>query len=121
MSCGERHHDRRSPLPHLPPVCDQCGGMLRPGVVWFGESLPQDVWARAERAVQAAQIFLIAGTSAHVYPAAGLAGLAKHSGATIVEVNVEESGVTSLADYVLRGPSGEILPQLLPIKRAGDC
>ena len=93
--------------------------MLRPGVVWFGENLPQDVWRKAELAAQQADVFLIVGTSAHVYPAAGLAALAKRSKATIVEVNIEQSGVSSLADHLLRGRSGEILPQLVPTEKAG--
>ena len=90
--------------------------MLRPGVVWFGETLPQDVWKRAEQASRDAQVFLIAGTSAQVYPAEGLASLAKQSGATVVEVNIDETGVSSIADHILRGPSAEILPQILPSK-----
>jgi len=115
-ACGARREDRRAPLAQLPPRCVDCGGMLRPGVVWFGESLPQDVWKRAEHASRDAQVFLIAGTSAQVYPAAGLASLAKQSGATVVEVNIDETGVSSIADYILRGPSAEILPQILPSK-----
>jgi NAD-dependent deacetylase len=88
--------------------------VLRPDVVWFGESLPADVWDAAERAARQARIFLVAGTSAQVYPAAGLARIAKSAGATVIEVNPEESGVSSLANYVLRGPAGQILPQLVP-------
>jgi NAD-dependent deacetylase len=112
LKCGARVVDLRAPFPVLPPQCQACGGMLRPGVVWFGEALPEDIWAAAERAASAAQVFLVVGTSAQVYPAAGLARLAKRGGAAIVEVNVEQSGVTSIADYVFRGPAGEILPKL---------
>jgi NAD-dependent deacetylase len=114
LECGTRKVDLRVPLPIVPPRCEDCGGLLRPGVVWFGESLPQDTWTAAERAVREARLFLVAGTSAQVYPAAGLAGMAERAGALIVEVNLDESGITSIADYVLRGPAGKILPQLLP-------
>ncbi|HEY3740834.1 MAG TPA: NAD-dependent deacylase [Bryobacteraceae bacterium] len=113
-TCGVRKVDLRTPLPVLPPLCTDCGGVLRPDVVWFGESLPADVWDAAERAARQARIFLVAGTSAQVYPAAGLARIAKSAGATVIEVNPEESGVSSLANYVLRGPAGQILPQLVP-------
>ena len=119
LECDKIFVDRRAKLPELPPKCPECKGMLRPGVVWFGENLPQDVWREAELAAQQADVFLIVGTSAHVYPAAGLAALAKRSKATIVEVNIEQSGVSSLADHLLRGRSGEILPQLVPTEKAG--
>ena len=113
LQCSVQLVDRRVPLPSLPPMCAECGGMLRPAVVWFGEALPEKIWSEAECAARSSEVFLICGTSALVYPAAGLAAIAKRAGAAIVEVNVEETGITSLADYYLCGPSGEILPQLL--------
>jgi NAD-dependent deacetylase len=87
--------------------------MLRPGVVWFGESLPEQTWLQAERAVRKCDLMLVAGTSAVVYPAAGLVPLAKQAGARIIEINPEETPASRLADCTLRGPSGEILPQLV--------
>ncbi len=87
--------------------------MLRPGVVWFGEALPQDVWKRAEAAARSADLFLLIGTSAVVYPAAGLALIAKSSGARVVEINIAESGLSDSIDEFLQGPSGELLPQLI--------
>src|ERR1039457_6777694 len=87
--CGEEHLDRTAPLPELPPRCE-CGALLRPGVIWFGESLPPDVWQQAERAAAAADLFLVIGTSAVVYPAAGLASIAKRAGAKVVEINRSE-------------------------------
>ncbi len=112
VDCGAERVDRTVPLPGLPPRCAACGVLERPGVVWFGEPLPPDAWARAEAAARRADVFLVIGTSAQVYPAAGLAGLAKRdANARIVEVNPEpgEAG----ADLVLRGNAGEILPALL--------
>ena len=110
LGCGVTRVDRRASLPALPPLCAECGGTLRPGVVWFGEGLPADVWGRAEAAARESEVFLVCGTSAMVYPAAGLAALAKRSGAVVVEVNIEESGVSGLADYVVRGAAGDVLP-----------
>ena len=112
LDCGRDREDRRAPLPNLPPRCE-CGGMLRPGVVWFGEALPQDVWAKAEAAARSADLFLVVGTSAVVYPAAGLGALAKSSGARVVEINIAATELTSAIDESLRGPSGELLPLLL--------
>jgi NAD-dependent deacetylase len=105
--------DRRPALPNLPPLCD-CGAPLRPGVVWFGEALPRDVWTRAEEAAREANVFLVIGTSAVVYPAAGLVQLAKQSGAKVVEINPVETAVSSMADVSLRGLAAELVPQLLP-------
>ncbi len=96
----------------LPPPC-RCGGLLRPGVVWFGEGLPPEVWERAAQASAGAEVFLVIGTSAVVYPAAGLAQVARQSGARLAVVNPDDTPLDALADWVLRGPSGEILPRLL--------
>jgi NAD-dependent deacetylase len=112
MSCGRERVDRRTEIPELPPRC-ACGGIERPGVVWFGEALPGDVWAQAEDAAHNADLFLIIGTSAVVYPAAGLAELAKARGARVVEINIAETPVSHRVDASLRGPAAEILPQLL--------
>jgi NAD-dependent deacetylase len=110
--CGKEKTDRTTPLPEIPPRCD-CGALLRPGIVWFGEMLPQDVWQQAEWAAEHAEIFLVIGTSALVYPAAGLAGLAKDAGAKVIEINIEETALTQRIDAFLRGPSAELLPQLM--------
>lgn len=111
-ACGREREDRRVPLPDLPPRC-ACGAMERPGVVWFGESLPEAIWREAGRAAREAEIFLMIGTSAVVYPAAGLAALAKSSGARIVEINVDETPVSMIADASLTGSAAEILPRLV--------
>ena len=110
LDCGESRRDDTVPLVELPPRC-ACGGMLRPGVVWFGESLPQPEWHAAEAAVQGCDVLLVVGTSAVVYPAAGLISLARR--ARVIEVNLEETPVSKLVDASLRGKAGEILPELL--------
>ena len=111
-SCERERMDRRTPLPEIPPNCE-CGALLRPGVVWFGEALPPRVWQNAEAAARTAEIFLLIGTSAVVYPAAGLAQIAKASGARVVEINIAETVLSDSIDEFLQGPSGELLPQLI--------
>ncbi len=112
MSCGREERDERLEFPELPPRCG-CGGGLRPGVVWFGEPLPLGIWEAAEQAVSECDVMLVVGTSAVVYPAAGLAPLAQAAGAKVIEVNLEETPFSSRLDCSLRGKSGEILPQLI--------
>ena len=112
LGCNNERFDRRIPFPEIPPKCE-CGGTLRPGVVWFGEALPQDVWQAAENAARTAELFLVIGTSAVVYPAAGLAQIAKSSGARVVEINIAETQLSDQIDQFLQGPSGELLPQLI--------
>jgi NAD-dependent deacetylase len=111
-ACRRERRDERTPLGEIPPRCE-CGGLLRPGVVWFGEPLPPDVLAEAERTVREADVFLVVGTSAVVFPAAGLTPLAKQSGAKVIEVNLEETPFSSSVDCSLRGKAGELLPELI--------
>jgi NAD-dependent deacetylase len=94
-------------------LCLMCRASTRPGVVWFGEALDPGVWDNAQKAVESAGVLLVIGTSAVVYPAASLVPLAKKSGATVVEINPDETSMSSAADYSLRGPAGKILPQLI--------
>lgn len=111
-ACGEEWQDRQAPLAQLPPRC-RCGGLSRPGVVWFGESLPDDVFERASHAAASAEVFLVAGTSAVVYPAAGLVPHARHGGARVIEVNLDSTPFSTSVDCSIRGKTGEILPLLV--------
>ena len=110
--CGRERHDPRPSIPELPPHC-MCGGLERPGVVWFGENLPPEVWTQAEQAASAVEVFLVVGTSALVYPAAGLVHLAKASGAKVVEVNPAETPVSGMVDFSWRAPAAEALPLVI--------
>ena len=93
--------------------CSVCSGLLRPGVVWFGEALPENSLERAMKAAEHADIFLSVGTSSVVYPAAGLPLVAKDSGAFVVEVNVKPSAITNVMDRVFLGTANSILPDLV--------
>jgi NAD-dependent deacetylase len=109
---GISREDRRMPLPELPPRCG-CGALLRPDVVWFGEALPVESMQDATEAATGAAVFLSIGTSALVYPAAALPEIARRNGAYLVEINVEETPLSPLADEVVLGPAAEVLPDLL--------
>jgi NAD-dependent deacetylase len=115
IRCTKCHQETvdRSELNDLPPHCDACGAMLRPGVVWFGEALPEGSIENASAAVLKAEVLIVAGTSAQVYPAAALIPLALRASAAVIEVNPEETDFSSDVTYDLRGPSATILPQLL--------
>jgi NAD-dependent deacetylase len=112
MECRSNWPDRRATLPKLPPHC-ACGGLARPGVVWFGEPLPEGMMMEAEHAVESADVLLVVGTSAVVYPAAGLIPLAKSRRVKVVEVNPESTAYSEEVNCSLRGAAGEILPRLI--------
>lgn len=109
--CDWIAEDHRVPLPQIPPRCPACDGLLRPDVVWFGESLPQDVLTAAWEAAARCRWMLVVGTSAVVYPAAALPEIACRNGAYLIEGNVSPTPLTPLADAVLHGPAGETLPR----------
>jgi NAD-dependent deacetylase len=96
-----------------PPRCASCGGRIRPGVVWFGESLPAEEWQAAQRAARRADLFFCVGTSAIVQPAASLIDLARGAGAVTVQVNPNPTGIEERVSFALRGPAGRVLPRLL--------
>jgi NAD-dependent deacetylase len=108
--CGAVKEDRRMPIP-IPPYCLSCGKMLRPHIVWFGESLdPEDV-DRSIIALENCEVMLVIGTSGVVQPAASFASTARAAGAFVVEINPDAS--SSVAHVALRGRAAEIVPQLV--------
>ena len=116
LSCWSRcgavpWRDQRAPLPVLPAVCPRCGGLARPAVVWFGEALSAVDVDQARRAC-ACDVFIAAGTSAIVYPAAGLLDEARSAGAFTAEINTETTAATSGVDVSLQGAAEVILPEL---------
>ena len=110
-SGAARWRDDRVPPPELPPRCPHCGGLARPGVVWFGEPLGAHDVEAALRAT-ACDVFLTVGTSAVVYPAAGLMHQAKASGAFTAEINQEPTPASAIVDVAIQGGAEHILPAL---------
>jgi NAD-dependent deacetylase len=95
-----------------PPLCD-CGSIIRPGVVWFGEQLPEKEIARAFLESERCDVMLVVGTSGLVAPASHLPFAAQERGAAVIEVNTAPSAITPISDFFLEGPSGELLPGLV--------
>ena len=106
-----RWRDDTLTFAELPPKCPHCGGMVRPGVVWFGETLESDVVQQASDAT-ACDVFITIGTSAIVYPAAGFIERAKRGGAFTVEINPEATPATSTVDLAIREPAEKALSEL---------
>jgi NAD-dependent deacetylase len=105
----DRGLDELGELPH----CPKCNGLLRPDIVWFHEALPDGIWEEAALMTSLCDVFLVVGTSAVVYPAAGLIVAAKRSGAKVIEVNLAETDASYHADVRLAGPSGVLLPKMV--------
>ena len=110
--CGAERVERGD-FAELPPRCAACGGLLRPGVVWFGEALPPGPSGAAMEMLSRCEVLIVAGTSAVVAPASGYAAVAKRRGARVIEVNPDETPVSAICDATFRGKSGEVLPALL--------
>jgi NAD-dependent deacetylase len=108
-SCGADWEDRRVPLIPLPPRCPSCRSLARPGVVWFGESIPADP-ARAAQQATACDVFLSIGTSSVVSPAAGLLYEARRCGAWTVEINPEPTGSAGMVDVAIAMGAESALP-----------
>ena len=101
----------------VPPRCPHCGGDLRPDVVWFGEGISAHALNTALEASATCDLFLCVGTSAVVSPAASFPLIAKRNGARVAEINPEQTSVSMLADWSIRGKAGEVLPEL--VRRLG--
>jgi len=119
--CASCNLPYSGPLPEMtepalevePPVCPRCGGLIRPDIVWFGEQLPQGPWQKAVEATEAADVVVVVGTSAIVYPAAGLPELALARGTAVIEVNPEPTPLTASATLSIRESASQALPGLL--------
>lgn len=111
-SCGvvEENHD--VPLKEIHPKCKNCDALGRPNVVWFGEMIPMAIIDNILIAIDKCQVMLIVGTSGIVEPAASMGLVAKHTGKTVIEVNLETTPNSSHYDISILGKSGEILPML---------
>ena len=107
-----RWRDETVPFTQIPPTCPHCGGLVRPGVVWFGEALDPENVEQATEASAACDVFITIGTSSIVYPAAGLVDIARGAGAFTVEINPEATAASSTVDLVLRGGAETVLPEV---------
>lgn len=112
IRCAEEKPEHGPAFNEYPVRC-ACGGLRRPGVVWFGEALPADALRAAENASRTCDLFLSIGTSAVVYPAAGLIDLALANAARFVEINLEPTPYSDRADWRLAAPAGAVLPALI--------
>jgi len=100
------------PLPSIPPRCE-CGEILRPDVVWFGESLPTQALEQAFRALEMCDTLMVVGTSGVVYPVASFPETVKNNGGFVIEINTEATPISNIADVSLFGKSGDILPEVV--------
>jgi NAD-dependent deacetylase len=101
-------------ISNLPPLC-KCGNILRPNVVWFGESLPQDVWQNAMNFASKCDLMIIVGTSLVVSPANTLPIYAKQNNATLIEINPEDTVMSREMNLVIRNTSAKSLPELVSL------
>ncbi len=119
MACAAPHHlaaDTVAPEPAeriAPPVCHACGGTVRPGVVWFGESLPEHAWQLAMQAAARADLMLVVGTSSQVYPAAGLQDEVRQAGGRVAVINPDEGLRVLPGELLLEATAGAAIPALL--------
>lgn len=109
---GTITEDHTAPLGEIPPHCPYCGALLRPHVVWFGESLDASILQSAFALSSSCEVMFVVGTSAVVQPAASLPISAGQSGATVVEINPDPTPITAYADFSFRGKAGDILPKI---------
>lgn len=118
FACGRAHDglldDYVDGLQRVEPMrCDACDDRIRPGVVWFGEALPDDAWDAATHAATHCTLMLAVGTSGLVHPAAVLPTLAQRHGAVVVEINPEPTALSAKVDHAWRATAAQALPQLL--------
>lgn len=111
--CSECKQPASAESEEVPPRCVHCGGLVRPGVVWFGEALPVAAWERAAEVLESADVFFCIGTSSLVEPAASLPRHARASGCPVIQINPEATAHDHIAQHVLRGKAGDIMPALL--------
>ena len=113
IECNMRYPGSEVPLHSLPPQCPKCNGILKSDTVSFGEPIPPDALDSCYSETQLCDCFIVAGTSATVYPAASFPLAVRQKGGTLIEINLYESEITPLCNISLRGPSAEVMPQLI--------
>uniref|UniRef100_A0A7V0Z3Z3 NAD-dependent protein deacylase n=1 Tax=candidate division WOR-3 bacterium TaxID=2052148 RepID=A0A7V0Z3Z3_UNCW3 len=111
LKCGRIDNIENARFEKL-PYC-KCGGLLRPDVVWFGESIPQDVWQKSMGFLSSADVAIICGTSGVVWPAAAIPEIAGNYGVKTIEINLESTPVTPVVDISILSPAGKTLPEIV--------
>lgn len=117
-NCGQREHILSVPTDPLPPLCHECGGVMKTDIVMFGEPIPSDALDECFRQSFRADLFLTIGTSAVVYPAAEFPLMARRRGVPLIEINPGETDLSAFADLIVRAPAGEALPEIARLVRA---
>ena len=113
VECDTLVETRHVDMSNIPPHC-QCGGILRPNAVFFGEMIPQEALWRSRQVATDCDLMLVIGTSAVVQPAALIPVVAKESGAKIIEINPESTPLTGeISDYLIKGPAGAVMNRIL--------
>jgi NAD-dependent deacetylase len=110
-ACGAEEDAPNMPFETHPPGCSECGGPRRPGVVWFGESLPAGVLETAGASLSSCDLFLSVGTSSMVQPSASFVHVAMKNGATTIELNPSPTPISEIVDHAIAGPSGRLLEE----------
>lgn len=116
-TCGSRYQGSLPEMPEpelekMPPNCE-CGGLIRPGIVWFGEQLPDGPWQASVDAAATCDAMVVVGTSGLVYPAAALPDIALASGAVVIEVNPEPTPLSPNVTETIRESASTALPRLM--------
>ncbi len=109
-NCSYTIKNYEVPLDPLPPVCDRCDAIMRPGTVWFGEIIPMSVIDKTILAIEESEVMLIVGTSGVVEPAASMGLMAKQSEKKVIEINLDQTPNSSIYDVSIQAKSGEVLP-----------
>ncbi|CAI8053526.1 NAD-dependent protein deacylase, partial [Geodia barretti] len=120
IGCGWRRPRAEHAITDVPPVCVECGGIIKLDTVMFGEPIPRAVLDACFAETQRCDAMLLVGTSGAVNPAAQLPLLARERGASIIEVNPEPTQLTAAAHVVVTGPSGDMLPRIVQALRSGE-
>lgn len=112
MECSRKYGFENVNFENIPPRCD-CGGLLKPDFIFFGEMIPQDALQASQHAAENAEVFIVIGSTGEVYPAAQIPFIAKQNGAKIIEVNIKTSLFTNqITDILLLGKASQVMQQL---------
>ena len=113
MECDAHYKTSRVDISEIPPRCD-CGGIIRPNAVLFGEMIPQEALWRSRQVATDCDVMLVIGTSAVVQPAALMPVVAKESGAKVIEINPEPTPLTGdISDYLIKGTAGDVMNRIM--------